>query len=91
MSGRRGFGAIRKLPSKRYQASYIGPDMVRHIARVTFQTREDAEEWLGARRRDIKVEEWTPPKKAKPLTFGEHAERCSSTAPSSHAPATTTG
>ena len=26
--GRRGFGYLRRLPSKRYQASYIGPDPV---------------------------------------------------------------
>jgi len=30
--GRRGWGWIRRLPSKRYQASYIGPDLVRHLA-----------------------------------------------------------
>ena len=74
MSGRRGFGAIRKLPSKRYQASYIGPDTIRHKAPVTFETREDAEGWLVARRAEIKNEDWTPPTTRKPLTFGEHAE-----------------
>ena len=75
MSGRRGFGAIRKLPSKRYQASYVGPDTVRHTAPVTFETRDDAEGWLTDRRREIKNEDWTPPTTTKPLTFGEHAER----------------
>jgi len=29
--GRRGFGYLRRLPSKRYQASYIGPDLARHV------------------------------------------------------------
>ncbi|MEO5665659.1 MAG: hypothetical protein ABIR39_20515, partial [Nocardioides sp.] len=75
MARRRGFGAIRKLPSKRYQASYIGPDTIRHTASVTFETAEDAEAWLTDRRREIKNEDWTPPTAKKPLTFGEHAER----------------
>lgn len=75
MSGRRGFGAIRKLPSKRYQASYIGPDTIRHKASVTFETKEDAEAWLAARRAEIKSDDWAPPAKTKPVTFGEHAER----------------
>lgn len=75
MTGRRGFGAIRKLPSRRYQASYLGPDMVRHKAPGTFETREDAEGWLVARRTEIRSEDWTPPTTRKPLTFGEHAER----------------
>lgn len=75
MASRRGFGAIRKLPSKRYQASYVGPDTIRHTASVTFETKEDAEEWLSARRREIKNEDWTPQAKRAPITFGEHAER----------------
>ncbi len=53
MAGRRGFGAIRRLPSKRYQAHYVGPDTVKHYAPVTYQTREDAEAWLAARRSEI--------------------------------------
>ncbi len=75
MPRRRGFGAIRKLPSKRYQASYLGPDTLRHMAPFTFETAEDAEAWLTDRRREIKNEDWTPPTTKKPLTFGEHAER----------------
>ena len=51
MPRRRGFGAIRELPSKRYQASYVGPDTIRHMASVTFETAEDAEAWLTDRRR----------------------------------------
>jgi len=34
--GRRGFGYLRRLPSKRYQASYIGPDLARHVGPTTF-------------------------------------------------------
>jgi integrase len=60
--GKRGFGHIRRLPSRRYQASYRGPDLTRHNAPVTFETREDAEEWLAARRREITDDEWQPPR-----------------------------
>lgn len=73
--GARGFGYIRKLPSKRYQASYVGPDTIRHKAPVTFETKEDAEGWLSDRRREITADDWTPPTRSKPLTFGEFAGR----------------
>ncbi len=45
--GRRGFGMVRRLPSKRYQASYAGPDLGRHTAPNTFTTKGDAEAWLA--------------------------------------------
>jgi integrase len=73
--GQRGFGYLRKLPSKRYQASYIGPDTIRHKAPVTFQTKEDAEAWLADRRREIKGDDWAAPSNATPVTFGAYAER----------------
>ena len=44
---RRGFGYVRRLPSKRYQASYAGPDLQRHVAPTTFTTKGDAEAWLA--------------------------------------------
>ena len=56
MSGRknhRGWGWVRKRSSGRYQASYIGPDNVRHFAPTTFEHKIDAEEWLTAERREI--------------------------------------
>ncbi|WP_204081487.1 tyrosine-type recombinase/integrase [Mycobacterium riyadhense] len=49
----RGWGWIRKRSSGRYQASYIGPDNVRHFAPETFALKIEAEEWLTAERRDI--------------------------------------
>ncbi len=49
--GKRSFGAIRKLPSKRYQASYIGPDLARHNAPGTFTSKADAEAWVALERR----------------------------------------
>lgn len=60
-SRRRSFGAIRRLPSKRYQASYIGPDTVRHAAPTTFDARMDAEAWLAGERRRIEGGDWSPP------------------------------
>lgn len=74
--GQRGFGHIRKLPSKRYQASYVVPGHPdRYKAPTTFETREDAEAWLAARRAEINNDDWQPPVKRKAITFGEHAER----------------
>ncbi|HET9127028.1 MAG TPA: hypothetical protein VFN73_03035, partial [Propionibacteriaceae bacterium] len=70
MSGtKRSFGAIRRLPSKRYQASYIGPDLARHNAAETFTSKVDAEGWLSAERRLIEWDEWSPPaqRRAKQL------------------------
>lgn len=78
-SGRRGWGFIRQLPSKRFQASYIGPDLVRHKAPMTFSTRMDAEGWLTRERRKIELDNWEPPAlavaeaKAKAITLGEYA------------------
>jgi integrase len=78
-AGRRGWGWIRQLPSRRFQASYIGPDLVRHKASVTFSTRMDAEGWLVRERRKIELDTWEPPAlavakvKAKAVTLGEYA------------------
>lgn len=48
---RRSFGYIRKLPSGRYQATYLGPDMGRHAAPNTFVTKDAAVAWLRAEER----------------------------------------
>jgi len=64
---RRGWGHIRKLPSRRtpgrgrWQASYIGRDNQRHIAPHTFGDRVSAERWLAEERRLRDSEEWTTP------------------------------
>lgn len=75
-SARRGFGAIRRLPSRRYQASYTGPDLVRHKAPQTFETREDAEGWLHRQRAAVNGEDWTPPARVKPkaVTVTDYAD-----------------
>ncbi|HEY2502018.1 MAG TPA: site-specific integrase [Mycobacterium sp.] len=78
--GRRGWGYTRRLPpSKRWQASYIGPDGVRHYASSTFAAKMDAERWLGDERRLIDRDVWTPPnlraaaKRSRKLTLSEYA------------------
>ena len=79
---RRGFGQKRRLPSKRWQAFYTGPDTLMHYAPSTFDTSEDAEGWLSDERRLIAADDWTPPqsrgaaKRAnRAMTFGGYAER----------------
>jgi integrase len=58
---RRGFGTIRKLPSGRFQASYVGPDLLRHAAPYTFDARGYAEGWLEDERRLIQLGDWLSP------------------------------
>ena len=71
-SRRRGFGHVRKLPSGRWQASYLGPDLVRRTAPHTFDAKADAEGWLGRRREEVVSGAWQPPVKVErvaALTF----------------------
>lgn len=62
------WGALRKLPSGRYQASYPGPDGKRYTARtadglrsITFDTKDDARAWLSSTRTDINRGTWRSP------------------------------
>lgn len=79
MAERRQFGKLRKLPSKRYQASYVGPDQERHTGPTTFTAKGDAEEWLNDERKLIERDAWTPPearhaaKHAKGQTLRDYA------------------
>ncbi len=75
----RGFGHLRKLPSGRWQASYVGPDLARHTAPQTFDGKQDAEAWLGREHGLIAGETWIAPSRraaiaAAPRTFGDYAE-----------------
>src|SRR5664279_1315207 len=70
--GHRNFGYIRKLPSKRHQASYVGPDGNRHAAPFTFDTRLDAAEWLAAERRLIDARTWLAQRTLKPRTIAHY-------------------
>ena len=58
---RRAFGTLRQLPSKRWQASYVGPDGRRHLAHSTFRNKGDAEAWLNSEEVLIDRATWTPP------------------------------
>lgn len=58
---RRRFGAIRRLPSGRYQARYPGPDGVIRPAPVTFETTADADDWLAEKQTEIRRGEWRDP------------------------------
>lgn len=58
---RESFGAVRRLPSGRVQASYVGPDMIRRAAPATFDTLADARTWLALQRTRIARGEWEPP------------------------------
>ena len=61
MAARRGFGSVRRLPSNKYQASYIGPDGGRHKAHLTFASKMDAEGWLARERTLIERDAWASP------------------------------
>lgn len=75
--GHRGWGHLRTLPSKRVQASYVGPDLVRYSAPRTFGTKMDAEAWLASQHRAISLGVWKPPRpageNANTRTFDEYA------------------
>ena len=61
MSSRNNWGAVKKLPSKRFQASYIGPDGERHTASDTFVTKTEATFWLAQIRVSINEGTWLLP------------------------------
>lgn len=77
--GRRGWGYVGRMRSGRYQASYRGPDCVRHYAPHTFAAKLDAEGWLASERRAIELGTWQPPalalaqEKATMVTVGQYA------------------
>ncbi len=72
------FGNVRRLPSGRYQARYVGPDGLTHKAHTTFSTIGDAETWLATVRADIVRDVWaanTLASTQRTLTFGTYAEQ----------------
>jgi integrase len=74
MAGRRAFGAIRRLPSGRFQASYVDPAGRRRLARSTFERRVDAAEWLAVQQAAIVRGEWRDPDRGR-VPFGAYADR----------------
>src|SRR4029453_10250421 len=59
MAPRRKFGYVRRLPSGKWQASYLGPDGERHAAEVTFPSEVDAERYLAMTAKQIRSGDWT--------------------------------
>jgi integrase len=72
--GHRRFGHVRRLPSGRYQASYIGPDGRRRAAPDTFERKKDADLYLAHVESLMTRGEWTDPTRAK-VRFGDYADR----------------
>lgn len=58
---KRGFGSIRKIPSGRFQARYVGPDGERYAAPSTFARKGDADAWLARVQTQIAMGEWRSP------------------------------
>jgi integrase len=61
MARRRRFGRVRKLPSGRYQARYLGLDGVDRPAPQTFERRADADRWLASMEGDMLRGDWSAP------------------------------
>lgn len=69
-----GAGTIRRLPSKRFQARFRGPDGVMRPASVTFDTKGDAQAWLDGQARDVRRGFWQPETKRTVSTLNGYAE-----------------
>lgn len=77
---KRSFGYIRKLPSKKFQASYLSPSKKRVNAPYTFLTRADANAWLSQEEVKLTSGKWEDPALAAavasiPHRFEEYVER----------------
>ena len=70
----RQFGYVRKLPSGRWQASYLGADGRRRSAESTFPAKADASAWLARMQTELADGTWRPPEPARE-TFGSYGRR----------------
>ncbi|MFF7367408.1 tyrosine-type recombinase/integrase [Streptomyces tricolor] len=70
---RRQFGRVRKLPSGRYQARYVGPDGVLRPAPDTFRTKREADDWLADVQTEMRQGDWRDPDAAK-VPFEQYAK-----------------
>ncbi|MEU0394863.1 hypothetical protein ABZ208_19200 [Streptomyces sp. NPDC006208] len=68
---RRRFGAVRKLPSGRFQARYQGPDVLLRSAPETFPSQTDADRWLVRKEAEILDGRWQNPDEK--IVFGIYA------------------
>lgn len=72
---KRGSGAVRRLPSGRWQAK-VRVDGAYYPAPDTFDVKQSATIWLKNQLESIESGSWTPPvKKKTPMTFGSFAEQ----------------
>lgn len=71
---RRRFGAVRQLPSGRWQVRYPGPDGLPRSAPETFDRKTDADRWLSQCETDMAREEWIDPLAGR-VHFSAYAER----------------
>jgi integrase len=69
---RRQFGRVRKLPSGRYQARYVGPDGLLRPAPDTFRTKREADDWLADTQTELRQGDWRDPDAAK-VPFEKYA------------------
>lgn len=69
---RRRFGSVRKLPSGKWQASFIGPGGARQSAPDTFLRKTDADRWLAQVESDISRGLWLDDKLGRVL-LGDYA------------------
>ncbi|HET6360365.1 site-specific integrase [Streptomyces sp.] len=58
---KRRFGRIRKLPSGRFQARYLGPDGVDRPAPQTSETVGEADDWLAEQQTEVRRGDWADP------------------------------
>lgn len=79
VTARRAFGQIRKLPSGRFQARYVGPDGGRHTAPSTFIIKGHADTWLAEESLLVSRGTWVAPsmrnvvRSGADVTFGDYA------------------
>ena len=79
---RRRFGAVRRLPSGRWQARYPGPDGIVRPADDTFATKTEAEVWLSGKETELVEGEWIDPD-AGAVLLGEYSATWITNAPAS--------
>lgn len=73
-NGRRDFGAVRELPSGRFQARYWGEDGLRRSAPHTFATETLAKKWLTLTEAEILKGDWVAPEAGETLLW-QYAEK----------------
>ena len=71
---RRRFGMVRRLPSGRYQASFVDPNGLRRNAPETYATRAEAGDWLTVQESLLLRGDWSDPDRGR-VPFSAYASR----------------